>query len=61
MFRHLRFALIPLKPSRGLRMSLVLVPLNAVETSGVRHRLILGGKVIDLVRENDSSTKGRKQ
>jgi hypothetical protein len=60
MFRRLLSALIPMKPFRGLRMALVLDPSNAVETTGVRHRLILGGKVIDLVREGKPSTKGKK-
>lgn len=58
MFRHILTALKSRKPKQGLQLSLVLDPAKASQTSCVRHRLIVGGKVIDLIHESGISSKG---
>jgi len=43
-----------------VRLSLVVNPAAVVEPQGVRCRMILGGKVIDLIRESATSKKEPK-
>ncbi len=48
----------PQKPEAEILLSLVLDPAKAAHASGVRHRLVIGGKVIDLTHEANNRMKG---
>jgi len=60
MFRRLVQALRRGMRTPEVRLSLVVNPAAVVEPQGVRCRMILGGKVIDLIRESATSKKEPK-
>lgn len=58
MFQSLVNTSRTLKRPQKVRFSFVVDPAEVPETKGRRHRLVLGGKVIDLIRVSKASTKG---
>ncbi len=60
MIHRLVEALRTRKRAFEVRFALVVDPATVDEAQGVRHRMILGGKVIDLIRKPKPSTGGHK-
>lgn len=60
MIRRLVQALRSKKRTFEARFALVVDPTAVDGTQGIRHRMVLGGKVIDLIREPKPSTRGSK-
>ena len=60
MIRRLVQALRSKKRTFEVRFALVVDPAAVNETKVIRHRMILGGKVIDLIREPKPSIRGTK-
>lgn len=58
MLHRILNLLKPQKPEDVIRLPLVLDPATAAHASGVRHRLVIGGKVIDLSHEATRRMKG---
>ena len=58
MTRRLAEALRSRKRPIEVCFALVVDPAAVNESQGIRHRMILGGKVIDLIREPKSLTRG---
>lgn len=58
MFQSLVNALRTPRRTQKVRFSIVVDPAEEPETKCRRHRLVLGGKVIDLIRVSTASTKG---
>jgi len=58
MFQRLLEALRTRNRPQEIRFSFVFDPAAVTETEGLRYRLVLGGKAIDLIRLSAASTKG---